>query len=56
MKHCRMCEELLRPFDKATDGLCAICHINLCQEKKHCARCKEIEKKIDKWLDEYKNE
>ena len=43
MSRCRLCEEIELGDPAPIDGLCAGCHINLCQKGvEKCVRCAKI--------------
>lgn len=45
-----MCENTLLYYEDARDGLCALCHLNLCLNKDHCARCDKMYDAVVKWV------
>ncbi len=47
--YCRICEKKI--FYKSFDGLCAMCHISICQESPNkCIRCQNVTNGLVEWL------
>jgi len=53
VKRCRMCESKFILQDKVPeDGLCLICHMNLCQkETEDCPRCSKAMEALSDFID-----
>ena len=48
-QYCRMCEQIT--IDKGIDGLCMICHAELCRDP-GCQKCIDTTKKLIDWIQE----